>query len=120
MQRGAKQIKFSKKPSQRRDARERQHEDCHASGEQGRTRSEARKVREIIAASFALHYANNAKRADERDRINGGVEQGRRKSCAVTGDEPNQCVTSVCDRGVGEQSAYTRLRQRDEIPNYDR
>jgi hypothetical protein len=89
MQRGAKQIEFSEKSSQWRDACEGQHKDCHASGEQRRMRNEAGKVREIVAAGFATHYADNAERADERDRINGRVEQGRGKACAIAGDEPD-------------------------------
>jgi hypothetical protein len=55
----------------------------------GERESEAGKIREIVAAGFAPHDADNAKRADERDRINRRVEQGGGKAFAVAGDEPN-------------------------------
>lgn len=84
------------------------------------TRSEPVKVREIVAACFATHGADNAKRADERDRINRRVEQGRGKTFAIAGDKPDQCVTRMCDGRVGKQSAYVRLRKRHEVANHDR
>ena len=88
-----------------------------SNGERGRKPGE---ILEIVAASFATDQRDDAECADERDSVNGRVEKRRGESSTPAGDEAKQCVTSVRDSGVGEQTTHIGLRERDEIANQDR
>ena len=63
---------------------------------------------------------DDAECADERDCVNGRVEKRSGESSTAPRDEAKQCVTSMRDSGVGEQTTHIGLRERDEIANQDR
>ncbi len=82
--------------------------------------AQAGEVLQIVAAGFAPHERDDAEGAEKREGVNRGVEQGRRKSLAPAGDETEQGVAGVRDRGIGEEAAQIRLRERDKISDHDR
>ena len=74
----------------------------------------------IVAAGLAADQPDDAECAYERDGVDGRVEECRGESSAPTRDESKQCVTTVRDSGVGEQTTHVGLRERDQIANQDR
>src|SRR5205085_4454692 len=90
--RRAKQIKLPKKSGQRRQTGQRQKKDRHTRGEKWRARGQSREILEIVAATFAPDRTNEGKRADQRDGVNAGVKERRRKSVAPASDDSEQRV----------------------------
>src|SRR5256885_4363182 len=117
MERGAEQIKLAEETSERRNSRKGQHENCHASREPGRALAKSGEVNEIVAAGLTPHESDDAECADEREGVDGGVEESRAEAVSAAGDQTEQGVTGVRDCGVSEKAAHVRLRERDEVAN---
>src|SRR5204863_8033429 len=92
----------------------------HTGGKEGRPSDQAGEILQVVAASFATDRADDRERADERDRVGGGVKQGRGKSFATAGNDAEQGITTMRDGGVSEQATNIRLRKRHEIAKQDR